>query len=432
GFGLRASGVVSQAVRGVLCAALLAAPAAAQEGREIAERVARVADGEVRLRYAARPGVCGDGRDLVAYRESFFSGTAQGFGGWRTADCVPGDVRVTVTLRGGEPTRLRTQVGGSWSDGAATDLGLVPAREAAAWFLSLVPRLERSGAAARGRVLLPAVLADDPTLVPPLLAIARDGARQMGTRRQAAHWVGLLGDASVVPALAALAREGEVGSAALMALSIVPDGAGVPTLVELARAPRVETRRDAVFWLAQSGHATALAAVRRVAEDEREEVRVRQHAVFSLAHADRVAATERVWLRDLWRRVDDDRLKESIAQGVAQDESPEAGRWLLDRVRDPREPLRVRKQALFWAGQRKATPTAELVAIARAADQAEIADHAIFVLSQRDDDASLDALVAIAKGDADVRTRKRALFWLGQRDDARVVKVLRAMIDGGA
>jgi HEAT repeat protein len=406
------------------------APALAQDGASIAARVARAPDGEVRMQYASRPGTCGDGRDAVRYRDAFYGESMQGFGRWSRADCLPGPVRVSLQVRAGRVERVRTRIGGAWRGGAAADLGVVPARDAAAYFLALVPRLEEAGAAPRGRILLPAVLADSAAVAPQLLALARDAGRQRETRRQAVHWAGMLGDASVVPALAALARaeDGALDGAAMAALTFVPANAGVPALVDLARDGTPGRRRHAVFWLAQTDDDRAQAAVRRAAEDGGEDVEVRRHALFAMAHGARDDAATFDWMRAFWSRAGDDRLKESIAQGLAEDERPATGRWLLDRVRDARESARVRKQTLFWAGQREATTTRELVALVRELREPDVAKHGVFVLSQREDGEAVDALIAIAQGSADASIRKQAVFWLGQSDDPRAARYIRDLV----
>lgn len=58
------------------------------------------------------------------------------------------------------------------------------------------------------------------------------------------------------------------------------------------------------------------------------------------------------------------------------------------------------------------------------ATEPSLREHAIFVLSQRDDEASLDELMRIAQEDSDRKMRSRALFWLGQKDDPRVTKLI--------
>jgi HEAT repeat protein len=104
------------------------------------------------------------------------------------------------------------------------------------------------------------------------------------------------------------------------------------------------------------------------------------------------------------------------------------GRWMLERVRDKGETAQVRRSALFWAGQREATPTSELVAAYRDLDEPSLREHAIFVLSQRDDDAAVNALLQIARADPDRRMRGKALFWLAQKKDDRVTKLISDLL----
>jgi HEAT repeat protein len=109
--------------------------------------------------------------------------------------------------------------------------------------------------------------------------------------------------------------------------------------------------------------------------------------------------------------------------GMGEDESGGSA-WLIEKARDTGEPISMRKNALFWAGQRKSTPTKDLAAFYRATTSDELQEHAIFVLSQRNDEAAFNELMRIAREDSDKRMRARALFWLGQKDDPRVAKMI--------
>jgi HEAT repeat protein len=55
--------------------------------------------------------------------------------------------------------------------------------------------------------------------------------------------------------------------------------------------------------------------------------------------------------------------------------------------------------------------------------------QAIFVLSQRDDSAATDALMRIARSDPELELRKQAMFWLGQKNDPRVAKFLADILE---
>ncbi len=415
----------------------IAVPAVAQSS--LASRVAQAPGGMVRLQFDARPGVCGDGHDVVGFRQALFARSFQSFGRWSGGHCVPGPLRVSLTIANGEATHVQLQVGGTWpsSDARITDLGTIAPREASQFFFSLVPRLE--SASGKDRVLLPAVLAEDAVVIAPLLALARDAARTDETRRQAVQWLGLLGDSTVVPALVAFAAQGVnddgedrpgrkgVASVAVAALSQLDGDAGIPALVDLAHSGSVGTRRNAAFWLGQSGNPRARRMLHSMIEDAKEDTRVRSHAIFSLSHGDDTPASEFEYLRSVYARLDNDQMKEAVIQGMTDDGTTGA-RWLLDRARDASEPITLRRSALFWAGQREATPTADLVSVYRDADDVGLREHAIFVLSQRQDEAASDALMRIAREDKDTRMRGNALFWLAQKKDPRVTRLIADLV----
>lgn len=426
-----------------------ASPIAAQG--TIAQRVARAPDGIVRLQFASRSGTCGDGEDLIGYRKALFAANFQSFGDWSGARCVPGPLRVALTVAGGRVTQLRTSVGGDWSRSASrvTDLGTVAPTEAATFFFGLVPQLEQ--VSNKARFLLPAVLADAPETVGRLIDLARDDARSQETRRQAIQWLGLLGDASVIPVLVSFAREGgdappgndidhdgrkpgkvgrrdkadkkSLSSAATAALSLLENGVGIPALIDLARSGGSAVRHSSVFWLGQSGDARAISTLHAVIENASEEARIRAHAIFALAHGDKNPEREFEYLRSIFPRLQSDRLKESVLQGIGQDESG-GGAWLLQKARDRGESMKIRKSAVFWAGQSEGTRTGDIVAFYRSINEPQLREHAIFVLSQRDDREATDELLRIARGDSDRNMRARALFWLGQKDDPRVANLI--------
>ncbi len=421
-------------------AAVSAVPAQSQNS--IAQRVSRAPDGVVRLQFAGHSGVCGDGRDLIGYGKALFSISAQSFGDRSAPNCVPGPVRVSLSVSRGRVTQMQTFVGGSWARTSArvTDLGSVPPGEAASYFFGLVPELE--GRMNKARFLLPAVLAADNGTVTRLMSLARNGSRAQSTRREAIQWVGLLGDASAIPALVSFARQGGeapkgedidddddapgkkgLATAAIAALSFLENGVGVPALIDLARTGGSAVRHSAVFWLGQSGDRRALSALHAVIENTREDERIRAHAIFSLAHGGDNPETEFTWLRGLFPRLSSQRLKEAVIQGMGQDR-PTGSAWLLERARDRAETMKIRKSALFWAGQSESTPTRDIVGFYRGATEPDLREHTIFVLSQRDDEAALDELLRIARNDSDRGMRGKALFWLGQKDDPRVENLI--------
>ena len=95
-----------------------------------------------------------------------------------------------------------------------------------------------------------------------------------------------------------------------------------------------------------------------------------------------------------------------------------------------REPMELRKNALFWAGNNKAATVTDIAALYDRVTDKEMKEQIIFVLSQNSrDTASIDKLMAIARSDTDREMRSKAIFWLGQSRDPRVLKFLEELIN---
>jgi HEAT repeat protein len=427
----------------LLAASTIATFASSLPAQSLASRVAAAPAGDdVRLEYATRDGTCGDGRSTVRLGRLFHGANWEGYGTFGPGSrCAPGDARVTIVRRDGAVTEVRAVIGGDWPAAArGTSLGRVSAPEAAAYFLSL----SRTGElrAPRG-AMWAAAIADSTEPARQFLAIATDEGRAWKDRRSAMTLAGATGDASMVAELERIARsgagddstvrrkkdEGNLAGAATDALGAIGDDAGIEALLRLAvDAPTRGVRKQAVFHVAGSGDPRGVRLARQIAEDERASDDVRQSAIFALLNRDDVGQAERQWARALFPRLTTDRMRDPILMGLAQHGSPDDRKWVLSLAADAQLPVKVRRQAVFWAGQGGA-PIDDILGVYRTVDERQVKEHVIFALSQREESAATDALVTIAKGDADREMRKKALFWLGQRKDDRAAKVLTDIIN---
>ncbi|HEX6600571.1 MAG TPA: HEAT repeat domain-containing protein [Gemmatimonadaceae bacterium] len=423
----------------VLLAVAIAPTLGAQSAATIAARVANAPDGEVRLTYASRPDACGDGRDGIALGHRFYaSRSMESYGSWSGFNCTHGPARVALTVQDHQVIALRPQIGGSWNGGGAVlDLGTVPAAQAAAYFISLAPKL---AASSHRNPLLAAVLADSTVIAPDLLRIARDGSVPMKTRRRAVSFVGIIGDQSEVAPLVQLARQDapdvdaddvgpgdSVQGAAVSALAMLRDDLGVPALMDLARNGNEVVRKSAVFWLGQSDAPQARALVRGVIDNARETDAVRSSAIFALGQGGNETPEDAAFLRAAFDRLESPRLKDRVLMTVSQGDDAAGAKWLIDRARDERQPVEVRRKAVFWAGQGHAR-VSDIVSLYRDVQEPRLKEHVIFVLSQRDEDSATDALMDIARNDADRVMRSKALFWLAQKNDPRVAKMIADIV----
>lgn len=243
---------------------LIAAPAALG-AQAWTKRVAAAPDGEVRIAFAAREGICGDGRTFIRdrNREDYLMMREYNEGSsWRNRPCEDGPVRLAIKVRAGIIRSARVFVGGSWP--AATsetiDLGRLGVKDATDGLLALA---RGDGMRNGGDLIFPATIADSVEIWPALLSLARDRSAARESRKQAVFWVSQAAGEKAADGLSNLVRdEGEdqeIREQAVFALSQLPKDQGVPILVRVARSNRDPgIRRKAMFWLGQSEDPRAL------------------------------------------------------------------------------------------------------------------------------------------------------------------------------
>jgi hypothetical protein len=230
------------AATAVVLAGTVASPAL---GQSIADRVSDVRDGQVRMSFTARRGVCGNGRSISTHRST---------DDWE-AWCEPGPVRVAIDVRNREIVDIDTYVGGRWrTRDNVTDLGMVAAPEAANYLLTLARSL--TGDPGKEAVL-PATLADSAVVWPALLEISKDRNRPREIRKNAVFWLGQAAGEAATEGLSEIvydaSGDGEVRESAIFALSQLSDDAGVPILIDIVRThPDPNLKKKAIFWLGQS------------------------------------------------------------------------------------------------------------------------------------------------------------------------------------
>ncbi len=223
--------------------------------------------------------------------------------------------------------------------------------------------------------------------------------------------------------------------------------------------PDREVREQAVFWLSQVRSEEAIVALdsllmesddRAIQEkaifaisqhrsDRSDDIlrryvmrsdvpmELRENAIFWLGQSH--SSDNQQFLRELYRQVDSEDLKDKIIFSVSQQSGDGAGEWLLGIALDQNESMERRKSALFWAGQRRQLPTESLRELYRTMEDREMREQVVFVLSQRHDPGAVDALMDIARNETDRELQKKAIFWLGQSDDPRVAEFLLEIIN---
>jgi HEAT repeats len=238
----------------IIAIVLISQATGALHAQSLAQRIGAVANGTVRLSFAAREGFCS------------WSGNRISFGGpsneWQP-DCGPRLVRVALQLEDHRIQSVRAYVGGRWTpDPRAVDLGTVSSPEAGRYFIELA---QKGGTSASDEdLLLPSVLADSITIWPSLLKIARSPRASEELRGRAVFWLGQAASEAAGLALDSIASDDRgdraVRRQAIFALAQRSTNEGVPALIRIARSnPDPELRKTALFWLSQSEDPRAIA-----------------------------------------------------------------------------------------------------------------------------------------------------------------------------
>jgi hypothetical protein len=230
-------------------------------GQPLARRVAQARDGVVSFTFASRPGVCGNGRNLL--RDGFDDGyviseNVQGYTrGRRWEDeCERGPVRVVASVVGGEVVHLRTYAGPVVRESdQVTALGDVDVRDATSFLKDLA---ESGSGRVADQALLPLVLADDTPPWPLFLRLARSDTRPKSLRRNASTWLARAAGVKLGLSDREETDDDKVRESAVFALSQQRENA-VPQLLTVARtSPHPAARVQALFWLGQTADPRAI------------------------------------------------------------------------------------------------------------------------------------------------------------------------------
>ena len=216
----------------------------------------------------------------------------------------------------------------------------------------------------------------------------------------------------------------EVRQQAVFWLSQVHTPEAIAALDSIVRrSDDKEMQEKAVFALSQQSDPAARAALRAIAERPGVDTDIREKVIFWLGQSGDEGGA---YLRGLYPRLDDDRLKERVIFAVAQRASAEDRAWMQGVARDPKTSVELRKKAIFWLGQ-AGTSGPDLLAIYKSLSEPELKEQAIFALSQVKGGAA-EQMIEIAKTDKDPEMRKKAVFWLGQSRDPRAAQYIEQLL----
>jgi hypothetical protein len=226
--------------------------------QSLSARIDAVKQGVVTFRFAARPGICGDGDG------SWSSG--DGMHGWRAGHasrgCVVGPVAVSLGRDDGQTVSIRTCVACAAAPHGEVDLGSVDASDAASYLLHLGRQV---GGRSADAAIAGAAVADAP-VSPDLRAFVLDTSAAISARKQALFWLGQ-SDATTRDIVAVYDRLNAIDLRRqfTFVLSQRHDDVAIGKLIDIAQHDdEMDVRRQAMFWLAQEKDPRAIAFFRSV------------------------------------------------------------------------------------------------------------------------------------------------------------------------
>lgn len=419
-------------MRGAAGLALLAAVAGPACAQTVERRVSGAPEGNVTFHFASRADVCGDGQNYLRTDDSWMGSFNNNVA---AQPCQRGPVRVVLIRDGRDVMRLETYAGPLADEPGATNLGAVPAAEAAAFLLGIAARVDgRPGRDA----IMPAALADSALVTRDLLAIARDVNRAREVRRSALSWVvrrrgerGELSAEEVSRTLVTIARDETetrtVRDQALSSLSRLESGSSLDALVAMTTGTSESWLVSrAIQLIASSGDPRARQHLRAAAERTDLPEAARDAAIDGIAGS-YATSRDAEYLRTLYPKVNTDGLRGSIITGVANIGGRASRDWIISLAKDPSASLAQRRRAIQQADRLGMTAT-DLSALYDGMEEAEVRSTIITSLASNGTRVATDKLISIARLDPLLANRRRAIQALGKFDDPRIKEALKELV----
>jgi HEAT repeat protein len=421
----------------IAAAALVAVAGPSARAQSLAGRVDAAPDGRVQFNFAARPGICGNGRTYIQtgpnnYTGIFYGNTSEYL---RAEPCVAGPVRVVIDRADKMPLSIQAYVGpADTSLRGITDLGHVRAQDAADYLLSLATKVD--GRAGR-EAIFPAILADSANTSQALVTIARNASLPRETRRSALSYMGRSTDglqtipSSVTDPILAIARDEtdnqSVRQQALSVLGRLDHGAGIPPLVQLSQQTQSNwLAKEAMQTLARSGDPRARQYLRSAVRRTDLPDEVLTVALRALGQ-DYATAQDAALLRELYPTLKTDRTRESVFSALAEMGGSENTKWLVTLAQDGNEPLPMRRRAIE-AASRAGAPITDLVKLYDSTTDPNMKETLISLYIRNGEKPAIDKLLSIVKGEESLSVRRRAISQLSRSEDPRIKQALQDIV----
>jgi HEAT repeat protein len=246
---------------------------------------------------------------------------------------------------------------------------------------------------------------------------------------------------------------------ALWMIANKKDASATSTLVGVAKTdPSMDLRAEATGFLGSMGNDEALSALEELLKSDDDRVqraavralttfpnpraRTAMHALIENNSAseqlritaldafssDRSTLEDASWLRSIYAKVDNARVKARIVSAVARIGGEQNEQWLMSLAKNEDESVDVRQNALRFVAR-----TADIASLNKFYDGVSarpLREEIINALGDRREPEATDKLIEIARSGTDPQVRRSAINTLTRKKDPRTTKLLLDLISG--
>jgi HEAT repeat protein len=252
-------------------------------------------------------------------------------------------------------------------------------------------------------------------------------------RRNAVFMLGRRGDAESATLLMSVAKSdpnASVRSEAIGFLARIPGDAGLNALEEMLRTEQDERiQRAIVRALNASDNQKAHASMRALIDRKDAPLSLRVEAISSF-NSDRATSEDAAYLRNLYGKADNDRLKEAIISAVSRMGGSENDQFVFNIARNTNESSQLRATALSRYFRSSTGSISDLSKLYDSADSYNMRSQIINVLANRKEPEATDKLIDIVKNSTVIQLRTQAINALSRKNDPRTVQLLNEILDG--
>jgi HEAT repeat protein len=249
-------------------------------------------------------------------------------------------------------------------------------------------------------------------------------------RRSALWLIANKKDASATAALVSVAKSDpslDLRAEATGFLGSMGSDEALAALEELLKSDDERVQRAAVRALTTFPNPRARMAMHVLIENNSANEQLRSTALDAFS-SDRSTLEDASWLRSIYAKVDNARIKARIVSAVSRIGGEQNEQWMMSLAKNEDESIEVRQSAIRYVAR-----TADIASLNKFYDSISarpLREEVINVLGNRKEPEATDKLFEIARSGTDPQVRRDALNTLVRKNDPRTTKLLLDVLNG--